>query len=178
MAYGNEVVLGFLSKDFEAVKAASGFWLPLLEQEEDWENDYDDRIWQTVNTKEVRQKLHRAHRRSLRAMKFKLIGYEDGGGNRPVAETPLGQRAFHEFEFHLHFDPHEMDEEPEQAVFGIALSGRYRPTCLDWRNRHGTLYPVTFDREMRLNIRRARKRLEAEFPWLSTADIHVIENHY
>jgi hypothetical protein len=95
-----------------------------------------------------------------------------------IAETPLGEREFARFTVELFYDWSEMNERPEDTTFGIALSGRYFPTFLDWKDPSGTLWPVRLDQATLHQIAIARAAIEKRLPIFADAHLAVIERHY
>lgn len=54
------------------------------------------------------------------------------------ARTPLGARTLIPFALETNFDPYEIGGSwPDDLVVGIALTARYKPTFVDWREPHG-----------------------------------------
>ena len=177
MAYGNEVVLGWGLADFPKVGEALGIKLPKSADPDEWEAD--EKTGDIVEIPEKHYKrLAKAHRAALAGAGFTVQRIDDQYGRYLLTDTPLGTRCFRPFMFELFYDISEMDDTPETSTFGVGLSARYFPTFLDWKDEHGTLYPVRFDTEMDALIRVARHHIEAEFPIFSTATIAVVERHY
>lgn len=54
-------------------------------------------------------------------------------------DTPWGRRTISPMGLCLSFDPDEIGDEPEDAVFGVGLSSRYLPGLLDMDDENGSL---------------------------------------
>ena len=113
--------------------------------EEDWDfeegPDYD----------KLKAALTGAHRQALLKMGFKERGPLGPQLKNTMEmltfETPKGVREFAPISLDYLIDT-EADEEPEEYVLGIAISGRYYPTFADWEDRSGGLSPMVFDDEL------------------------------
>lgn len=93
--------------------------------------------------------------------------------------TPVGPRQMYPFVLRAdHCDA--MGYEPPEMPFGVALSGRYRPTFLDYRDESGAIPPVLpiWDEEYFSMIAIARPLIVRVLPWLAEAKICVVEQFY
>jgi hypothetical protein len=111
------------------------------------------------------------------------LGYKNfhslGSQNKLLKySTPLGVRSFAPFKLELFFDLVNMGENEKSASFGVALSGRYFPTFLDWRESSGTIYPVVFNADLCYDIEMAKRQITKVLPWMTAADITVKEIFY
>jgi hypothetical protein len=70
-----------------------------------------------------------------------------------------------------------MGEEAEDAVIGVAISGRYVPTFADWESPHGTMAMI-FDKELQRVQEIAKKHIVGVLPCLAKAPWIVLEKHY
>ena len=178
MAYGNEVVLGWGLNEYAHVGAVLGVKLPRSAYPDEWKEDVETGEIVSIQA-ELDGRLDAAHLAALAGAGFTMsMASRPSIGRYTRAQTPCGTRSFRPFVFELFYDVGEMDDTPETSTFGVALSGRYFPTFLDWKDEHGTLYPVRFDAEMNRLIQIARHHIEAEFPIFSTASIIVVGRHY
>jgi hypothetical protein len=57
----------------------------------------------------------------------------------PEYETPWGKRSVIPIQLSYCYDPDECGDDPEDAVYGVALSARYWPSLLDMHDQHGSL---------------------------------------
>lgn len=105
------------------------------------------------------------------------IEYRAGDG-LIEAMTPSGLREFNPLSFEFFYDPDEMGDDEDTAVFGIAVTGRYVPTLLDWENENGTLSPLWLNNEMLLRMSIIKAELVKVIPTLEDAEFVVIERHY
>jgi hypothetical protein len=190
MPYGNEVVLGFAPEEYPEVAKALGIELPFCITEDDSEERAEEEaaIWNQIKVtgsgdwlwdhgvRPLNERAIEAHHEALKLVGFTEITPVDRA--RVKALTPLGWREFCPFSFELFYDPHECDDEPEMTTFGVALSGRYCPTFLDWKDEHGTLYPVRFDQETDGFIAAARSCLVKRWPIFTRAHIAVVLKFY
>jgi len=168
MAYGSELILGFIGQ--EAIKATGLFMVDWDRREVKFNHPVTLKHPEIVN-----QRLEVAHQLALEDMGFKQITKKNGSIS---AITPLGEREFYPFKLELHFDPDEMGETEDSAVVGVAISGRYFPTFADWKDEHGSLYLIVFDREMKKCMEIAQKRISEELPIFANAVYIVKEKHY
>jgi hypothetical protein len=176
MANGSEVVLGWGIADYARIREALGIRIPLTDDEWIALNEKgNEEYLATKATRRINKLLLEAHSECVGTLgELKGVDQE----RYSIVETALGQRSFSPFKIELHYDPSEMGEEPEHTTFGVALSGRYFPTFLDWKDPSGALWPVRFDAELNGLIAVARTAIEKRIPIFSTAHIAVIEKHY
>lgn len=174
MAYGNEVVLGFVGAlKIRELLAQLGFEdpEPLAEDMDKWLSECCD----DINMFLAQQDMQDSHRRTLELAGFAFVKALDHDSAQYA--TPAGPRRFTQFQVELFWDQ-DMEPLPEQAVLGVSLSSRYVPTFLDWRDEHGTLYPIVFDDEMNTLIFLATEELTRVLPWMTDAKVIVLERHY
>src|SRR5581483_4453491 len=88
--------------------------------------------------------LRQAHHAALLELGFTPPA--DINESYPRYETPAGEREFMPFRLEMFYDPGEMGDSAEDAVIGVAISGRYFPTFADWKDAHGCM-PMIFDAE-------------------------------
>lgn len=199
MAYGNEVVLGFVGiQAVTAALASLGVYRFLVspdgdpvedpvyelgdlddpDSEDNWiEYGLDDKIQEALQTTPIAQAVKACHTQALEDAGFQTQG-NSGRLWYVKAVTPLGPREFSPWGIELFYDPGEMGHTAKDIVLGVALSGRYVPTFLDWKDAHGTLEPVRFNSELNDMTAIARKRLEEAWPYLAQADLMVVSKHY
>lgn len=94
-------------------------------------------------------------------------------------ETPLGAQELAPFTLEYDYDREEMDDDEEDAVFGVAVTGRYRPTFVDWRAPHGgSGNAVVFDKRTLAEMEIAKKRIVEALPEFADAVWIVKQKHY
>lgn len=183
MAYGNEVILGFGFPDFGSVlRREFRITLP-SPQSNDWEEQV--RYWDCINCDpeeehdpailKLQEKLEAAHTKACLAMGFTLAAKQ--GSSYPAYVTPLGLREMSPWRLASFYDPIELGDNPTTALFGVAISGRYFPTFLDWRDPHGTMTSICCDPKQK-DWQIARKQIMAVLPWMKEAKFYVKELHY
>lgn len=174
MATGSEVVLGFSYEQYEKISKELDILLPLTD--DDWHNVQDSVMDSFVKHQKT---LLDIHKKCLETYGFKIFNKSSRKiKDFLICETSEGKREFSPFNLELFYDPDEMGETLDVSTFGIALSGRYFPTFLDWRDAHGTLWPVRFNQELNDMIKIARNEIESKFPIFEEANICVIERFY
>lgn len=94
------------------------------------------------------------------------------------AETPKGKREMHALSLEVSYDPYEMGDELEDAVLSVALTGRYRPTLLDWEEPHGAPYVLELDDKLMQSIDLIKKKIAEKFPIFESAYPIVKFEHY
>lgn len=114
------------------------------ETDEEWRHTAGD-IKASPRLKEINKALEAAHREALEAIGFKVQHRKNDNGYL-VATGPCGKREFAPFCLQS-FSDSEGETTFEDAPWGVALSGRYVPTFLDWRDEHGTLDYFVMDEE-------------------------------
>lgn len=166
MAYGNELILGLMGNDIvDAIGSIYGKAATLQEI-------CEEGVPPTPQT--FKWYLDAAHQSCCLHMKWDHLRTK---GTYQVYETPLGVREFSTFDFELFYDVDEMGDTLDTAVFGVAVSGRYFPTFVDWKHEHGTLDPIVFDpKSNEWDI--ARKMLVKAIPLLKKAQWIVKMCHY
>lgn len=173
MADGMEVVLGFSPGRFAEVSGALGVFLP--RSDEEFFEMHGRGTWEDVvrgTDVALRGLLEDAHRATLLAAGFRPSARGESW------QTPAGERRLSPFSPQLFWDPSDTQEEPSAATFGVALSGRYSPVLLDWRDPSGALWPVRMDASFRLLCDLARREVSARVPVFASADLHVVLRHY
>lgn len=173
MAHGIELILGFCYSDSPELlkKAVEELKLDLDTSRESHEYLMPDEAKAMVN-----QKLKEIHLLCLKELGFKV---NKNPKSRYVnVETPLGEREFASFTIELLLDPHEMGEDINCAVFGVSISGRYFPTFADWKSPHGTLYPLSFNEDIKKCMEISAKHISEEFPIFKEANWIVKEIWY
>lgn len=176
MAYGNEVMFGYRYHEFKELHSLMEVHFDEFDLEEDDDAYHDlcdllEGLFQRAN-----EKIEELFPTILEEAGFKYLGKSTR--SYYVAETPLGKREFSPIRLEFQFDPYELGERLQDSVIGFALSGRYVPTFLDWKDPSGTLWNITFDQEFLSLVDCAKKHLLKEFPMFENAHIIVRENHY
>lgn len=166
MAYGVELVIGFNHEKWNLVRKMK-VKIPDLELS-------DDR--NLTIPKELYESISNAQRLAFEDMGFEFLRNSNGGWM--IYTTPLGQREFTPWNLELYYDPHELGEKPEDAVIGVAISGRYFPTFLDWKNPNGTIDNQVVGPEPPKEIQIAHKRLIEAHSCFEKADWLIKMNHY
>lgn len=183
MATGSEIFLGYIAKTKRARLAVENLGLRF-----DWKQEHEDEDGNTdylafpskAKNVEIEALLRGAHEKALADMGFTVVGpsTKPHSADHVVAKTPLGMREFIPFSLGVNFDPDEMNEEPAQAVFGVAVSGRYYPRFVDWEDESGTIYPVVFDASLKKALKIAKTRIVEALPDFEKAHWIVKEQHY
>lgn len=163
MAYGTEIVLGIRGMD-NINKLLKKVKQPLIDVDTYYE-------WQENHTL---PDLTKAHEECLRTFFGKVSTASYGIG----CVTPSGVRSFSPFSLQLYFDPDEMGDEPENAVLGVGLSGRYFPSYLDWRSEHGCIEHVVMDEQTMDMIEKAKEEITKAFPPAKDFEVMYVECHY
>lgn len=171
MANGNEVVLGFRFHEYGSLNELSSLDLTTLNERS--EDEIRDALWTDFNL--FNDALKMAHIEMLKEAGFTILGERNG---HIVAQTPMGVREFSPIHLYFYFDPYELGEEIEDSIIGIAISGRYVPTFLDWRSEHGTMWNITFDNELLDMAEIARAQIVKVLPQFQRAHIIIRETHY
>lgn len=179
MAEGLEVVLGWRGKHAiqDAVRLL-GLEFDKLDGDGNPEKDYTD-YRNLLKTEQYDKVLFDAHAQLLYDFGFKKVERsEDRFGHvRLAAQTPKGEREFDVF----HLGTRGFIEDyklHDGVVLGVPLSGRYWPTLLDWEDASGTLWTVSFDRDMERDIDKARKAITKAIPMFDGAVVHVVFETY
>jgi hypothetical protein len=179
MAEGLEVMLGWKGEHAirDAVKQL-GLEFDELDGDGDPEKDYTDYA-NLLKTEKYDELLFDAHAQLLYDFGFEKVEKSEDQFRkvRLIAQTPEGEREFDP----LHMATRGFVEDytlHEGVVLGVPLSGRYWPTLLDWRNRSGTLWTVSFDRDMQRDIDKARRAITKAIPLFDGAVVHVVFETY
>lgn len=94
-------------------------------------------------------------------------------------DTPAGRRECSPFRLGMALYG-EMGYDFPAVPIGVALSGRYFPTFLDYRDESGTLPAplVVWTPEMAGMIDAAVRHIVSRVPWLGRGKTMVVEMHY
>ena len=168
-------MLGFGHPKLHEIAKEMGLKIDLKGQEQD--------LLPEKRIDEINQQLQTIHLQALRDMGFEIREIKPKKKRSLLddyvhAKTPLGMREFAPFTLELFYDPDEMGEEPEQATLAISISGRYFPTFADWRDPHGTLWPLVFNDELRGVMEIAKRHIIKVLPQFRDAEWSVKELHY
>ena len=143
-----------------------------------------DKSWEALDSdgsvNDANDALVDAHYNACLEMGWKPKGKKKKNtmiGEYPIFETPLGLREFSPFSLEVHYDPGEMGEGPEQAILGVAVSGRYFPTFIDWEDSSGTIWNLVCDHTQPMWVI-AKKHICTALPWMKDAKWVVKEKHY
>lgn len=171
MAYGIEIVLGYRLEEWDKFQAKKPDIAGDMELY-DALNDFD-RTWFV----EDHQLLSQVFTNCCQRLGFTYVSTRTPYpySEYQVWQTPLGNREFGSLEFELFFDPHEMGDQPEDAVLGVAITGRYKPTLLDWRGERGMINNSYLDLEELAVVREEMAKL---IPWMADAKVIPILKHY
>ena len=177
MAYGMEVVLGWPRSSFKEIQKYSKDFgveqIPVTEKQ--W-----NRLLEGEGASSIFHRhpdLETIHKNVLDSV-FPLSAPATAASNRHlVKDTPLGKREFATFVFEMFLDE-EINDDPDQAVFGISLSGRYYPTFLDWKDPSGSLDVLILDEDSMQMVETARRYIVEKFPIFQTAKVCVVMRHY
>lgn len=118
-------------------------------------------------------KLDACYPEALRAIGLTPIGTS---GNYITVDTPLGKRSMAGWNIAIQYDPAEMGD--EHAVLGIALSGRYYPTLLDWRDKNGTLMNPVDLRDLLKDANKVLPIINRELPFTKDWKLMLVEIFY
>jgi hypothetical protein len=181
MAYGIEIVLGWRQDEFNL--AMEGLDIRLPQTPADWEeaSAMGHHEWIHLHGCErLVEPLRTAHRETLEAAGYPFLGMEvtQIGSPRPVHDTPWGKRVFGVFTPTFYYDPDEMGDREEDAMFGISLSARYRPAFLDAHDPNGTFEHVVFNDDLTKKIEIARSVLTKHLHGFGSARTIVASIHY
>ncbi len=168
MAIGAELLIGFSGKGkIDEIAASLG-----LSVDFDSGDVTPDESYNQISTN-----IKGAWREAIGELGLEIIGADRWG--YPIARTPTGNRVMTPWDLRLYYDPDEMGDEPEHAIFGISLITRYKPTFLDWAKEHGGSGDViTLNIDTMVKIQVARRHIEKVLPIFAVADIHIKELHY
>lgn len=172
MAYGNELVLGFRPPNWHIIEEALNFKMP-----ENKDLFWHTRIHNNGFDPEVQAALLDAWKKACDDMGWKFI--KEKNNHHFIFETPLGEREFSPWTLEFQYDPNEMGEVyREHGVICVAISGRYFPTFLDWRDPHGTVWNLVVGPDIPKEMMVARKRIIEAVPCFEQAEWIVREKHY
>jgi hypothetical protein len=171
MAYGAELVLGFKFQDFAKIAHLTSVDL----QNYNFEDEYDTKEQVSNDFMQYFDALKIAHLEALKTAGFPVVSEP---GSLLKAITEMGEREFVSFRLKWYFDPYEMDDSVEDGIVGIALTGRYRPTFLDWKNKHGTISGLSINQELLEMVEIARTEIVKVIPVFADAELIIKENHY
>ena len=176
MAYGTELVLGFEPAMFGRVCTALN--VPVKFSDEPTDAELSE--FQYLKLETIDEKFRAIHHQCCLDMGWTPLKKKKPrfkNDDYPIYETSKGPREFAPFRLELFYDPGEMGEDPEHAILGVALSGRYFPTFLDWKDPHGGVQFV-FNTELNNGIAAARLRLIEGFEIFDESLIAIKEIHY
>ena len=179
MAYGTELWLGWGGGPERWGNIAKELQLEFEEPlEELGPNSYlDIETWPEDSAAALKE----AHRLSLEAAGFTRLSKPSVARrvvDYPCYRTPVGEREFSPFAIDVLCDPGELGMELKDAVLGVALSGRYFPTYLDWRDAHGTLDFCELNEATMKMIGYARLHIEHVLPVFKSANLVIVTQHY
>lgn len=204
MAYGNEIVLGFPYAKWPILEKELKLNIPrprpgdpngFEEYEEGFFADMSEidglrEYWENLEAHEIIEKslepyqaiLLKAWHVSCAEMGWKPVEKKKAKKSRkddyPVYITPAGEREFSPWQLQFSYDPGEMCETPDQAIIGVAISGRYFPTFLDWKDSSGGIWNFVFGPRPVQELEIARRNIIKALPVFENADWIVRENHY
>lgn len=182
MAYGIEVVLGWTCGDFRAAAEALGIRLPVTDA--DWtqlENmGGDDWLFRFGGVKgRFVENLKIAHHEAMEAADYTFVRSEKRVyGEAAFYQTPWGEREIRPFGPQMYYDQTEMEDEREDAVFGVSIAARYRPVFLDMPSEHGTLKRFVLDSKTQRLVDIAYGALSKHIPGFATSNLVVLQRHY
>lgn len=175
MPTGIEFMFAFTKDRWRIVEEAWKVKFPTIEE------IYETGEW-SFDTGEVEKELKKAHKLACEDMGFELLK----NGRYPEYKTPEGPREMVPFNLELVYDG-EMDYAPKDhvrkpkpldVVFGVAISGRYFPTFLDWRSPFGTLTNVIVGPKPTAEVSIAWRRIVEAVPVFSSAEWLIVEKSY
>lgn len=169
MAISYEIVLGFTAKDFDNVEKILGTNFR-FDDERAYNRYFEDNM-EKLNI--FCSDLDMSHIKTL-----KEIGFEPINEKEFVFETPLGVREFSPFRIETYFDATDIGDKYEDIVIGVSLSGRYRPTLLDWPNKNGSLNTMVIDEKATSIIEIAKRNISEKIPIFKSAKIIVKLRYY
>jgi len=173
MATGIELILGVMgrSKIDEVVKA--------LDLAITWDENGAD-LPETTMGHYLDRRLQTVHQAALTEVGLHVEPPKD-----PIYDYLLVKgldgiaRKTASFGLSLYYDPYEMGDEPETAVFGVSLISRYFPVFLDWQKESGgSGDTIVLDPETLKLIEIGRRHISSVLPFIETAPIIVKELFY
>ena len=177
MGYGNELIIGWYGRS-EIEKACDRIGLGLRV-------DWDER--DVENLESLQTQIEAIWPDAIREliipheMDVSRIKHPRHGEDVYVIH-PLKEQHGHEitpWSCWLYYDPDEMGDTEDMAVFGVSLITRYKPTFLDWRETHGgsgnnfPLNPKNIS-----DIEMARSYLSSVVPVFGTAYTNFVSRWY
>lgn len=152
MPFDNEIILGWPLKEF---CKRFGFKMPTPNERGD--EDRWEAFEESVTNLISRDKLLSAQTNALVKSNIaknlrKSTKYPWNEGAYIEGDTSKGTRTFAPLGIEIIGDENEIgDEYPRDFLVGIAISGRYIPTYLDWRDPNGTINNISLE-DMQLEI--------------------------
>lgn len=179
MAYGHELFIGFRGKEkIDEIAERLGIKINFGPLSVDGPPEFDPQS----ALDEINNKLEKVWHTAITGLGIEVLRPADTHSrylNYFVVRTPTGLREMSPWHLGFDYDPHEMGDSPEDAIFGVSLISRYRPTFLDWDERHGGSGGIiSINSTTIVNIAIARKNIEIVLPSFATADVHIKELHY
>jgi hypothetical protein len=200
MAYGNEIVLGFTYDKWPILEKELKLNIPrprpgdpngFEEYEEGFFEDLSEidglrEYWENFDVHEIVEKLLTPHQAvllkaweiSCEEMGWKLLEKAKKKKSFLPYMTPAGEREFSPWQLEFGYDPYNMEETPDQAIIGVAVSGRYFPTFLDWKDAHGGIWNFVFGPKPVQELEIARRNIIKAIPVFEAADWIIREKHY
>jgi hypothetical protein len=174
MAYDRHIALGWDYSDHDKVKQVFGVEFDL---------NVDDELRNgSRSVAQVQQAIEDAWRMVLSEMAadygWQYISDETEWSNTALSYlTAAGLREFHEPMLQIFLDRDECEQETEDALIGIDLTGRYYPRLLDWQYENGggmvPLKPANLQW-----LERFKGLLTAQFPGFQDSYIVIPEVFY
>lgn len=191
MTTGNEIMLGFPYKStklfnyfcdniFKGTQYENFNFRRYIEKMEIQKHEYDE-ITEKIDR--VNKKFRIFKKSLLYAQKCSLMHIASTSDVKHIKRktynwdmvTDKGQRNFRFFK--LYWDK-DYDEDLENSVIGISVSGRYTPTFVDYENKQGTLYPIIFDAKTKKLMNLAKIYISENIPIFKKALWCVKEMRY
>lgn len=170
MATGNEVVLGFHSSRRKEI-------LDILAEK--YNVAYIERTYNAAytsgsfidldDTAKINKLLKLAWQDALRSANMVL--QSDISKQHARVLTPAGIRDMIPFCLELLHD----DGDHENAILGVAVSGRYFPTFIDYQDKHGTLINVPLNLDL---MAIAKESIITHIPEFKSAEWFVVQIFY
>lgn len=199
MAYGNEIVLGFLYEKWPIVEEGLGFSMPRPRPGDqygfdEYEAGYFDEMseiqalstyWDglSVPVEDVVAAAHDSCKTQLvKSWRDACtgMGWQVKRSDKRYykVSTSDGPRRMAAWGLKFYYDTSNLADTPELGVIGIGISSRYYPTFLDWENPHGTIYNQVVGPRMPQEMTIARACIVENLPCFDKADFIVREVHY
>lgn len=119
------------------------------------------------------EKLDACYPEALRAIGLAPVKAD---GDYLVTKTPMGNRKMSCWDLAIQYDPYEVGD--THATIGVALSGRYFPTLLDWRDPHGTLMEAPDLREIIAEADKVIPIIQRELPFTKDWKLLLLDIFY